>query len=240
MPNATHPPPAPRAACRRAVVYFAWARACRAPHTTSLLTSALQTECHRASFHTVTFRLMLQPDQGRVIVWGAPAAQVERCDECSLDLSVAAPQCAAVAGGALCGRGATRSAAVQAGRGTTRKQLEWLILHSRLQYVADVLCSSELFPLAFDLASDPQLPIATGPVLLRWAQAVIDLLGTDRQACLAWLRKQLDHAPGVSWAAVAEYARVRTPTLRPIRRHRAALSTLSPSPLTMSLVGLYR
>eukprot|EP00892_Ulva_mutabilis_P002588 jgi/Ulvmu1/1232/UM109_0030.1 len=96
-----------------------------------------------------------------------------------------------------------------AGRGTTRKQLEWLVLHNRLQYIADALCSAELFPLAFDLASDAQLPIATGPVLLRWAQAVIDTLGTDRQACLAWLRRQLDRAPGVSWAAVAEYARER-------------------------------
>ena len=139
----------------------------------------------------------------------------------------------------LCRRGATCSAAVRAGRGTTRKQLERLILHNRRQHVADVLCSSELFPLAFGLASDPQLPIATGPVLLCWAQAFSDLLGTARQARLVCLRKQLDDDRGVSWAAVAEYARVHT-TLRPLRCRRVPLSTLSPSPLTMPLVGLYR
>lgn len=104
---------------------------------------------------------------------------------------------------------------MQAGRGTTRKQLEWLILHNRLQYVADALCSSEQFALAFDVASDPQLPVATGPVLLRWAQAVIDILGVDRHACLDCLRKQLGHASGVSWSAVAEYARVRRPRCLP-------------------------
>lgn len=98
---------------------------------------------------------------------------------------------------------------VQAGRGTTRKQMEWLILHNRLQYIADVLCSCENFKLAFDLACDPDLPIAGPPVLLRWAQSVIDLLGTDSAACLAFLRKQLDTAAGVDWATVAGYALVR-------------------------------
>lgn len=100
---------------------------------------------------------------------------------------------------------------LQAGRGTTRKQLEWLIIHNRLQYIADVLCSCENFVLAFDLASDPDLPLAGPPVLLRWAQAVIDLLGTDSAACLAWLRKRLDAATGVDWATVAGYALVRSP-----------------------------
>jgi hypothetical protein len=98
---------------------------------------------------------------------------------------------------------------MQAGRGTTRRQLEWLIIHNRLQYIADVLCSSENFVLAHDLASDPDLPIAAPPVLLRWAQAVIDTLGTDSAACLAWLRQRLDGTLGVDWATVAGYALVR-------------------------------
>jgi hypothetical protein len=87
-------------------------------------------------------------------------------------------------------------------------QLQWLIIHNRLQYIADVLCSCKNFVLAHDLASDPDIPIAATSVLLRWAQAVIDLLGTDSQACLAWLRKRLDSAAGVDWATVAGYALV--------------------------------
>lgn len=125
---------------------------------------------------------------------------------------------------------------MQAGRGTTRKQLEWLILHNRLQYIADVLCSCELFPLAFDIASDPRLPVATGPVLLRWAQAVIDILGTDREACLACLRKQLDHTPGASWAAVAEYARVSRSL--PVRRSELTVSFLSRSHHARFLISI--
>lgn len=89
-------------------------------------------------------------------------------------------------------------------------QLEWLIIHNRLQYIADVLCSCESFELAYDLASDADLPITGPPVLLRWAQAVIDVLGTDSAACLAWLRKRLDSAAGVDWATVAGYALVRS------------------------------
>jgi hypothetical protein len=98
---------------------------------------------------------------------------------------------------------------LQAGRGTTRAQLQWLIIHQRMQYVTEVLCSSENFALAFDLASDSDLPLASGQVLLSWSRAVIDILGHDREACLAWLRERLNNAAGVSWATVAGYALVR-------------------------------
>ena len=98
---------------------------------------------------------------------------------------------------------------VQAGRAVTRAHLEWLILHGQCQYLTDVLCGTELYALAFDIASDPDLPLATAPVLLRWAREVIDRLGHDADACLRHLRQRLDRAPGVSWATVAGYALVR-------------------------------
>jgi hypothetical protein len=100
-------------------------------------------------------------------------------------------------------------AALQAGRGTTLAQIQWLILHGRCQYITDVVCGTEHFSLAFDLAQDPDLPLSTGPVLLCWAREVIDRIGHMRAECLGHLRRRLDGAPAVSWATVASYALVR-------------------------------
>jgi hypothetical protein len=86
--------------------------------------------------------------------------------------------------------------------------LEWLILHKRFQYITDVLCNCDQYGLAFDIASDPDLPLTTGPVLLRWAQGIIDVLGHEKATCVAWLRERLDKAVGISWATVAGYALV--------------------------------
>lgn len=98
---------------------------------------------------------------------------------------------------------------LQAGRGLTRTQLLWLILHDRCQYLADVLCGTERFALAHALAEDPDLPVAVAPVLLRWAHEVITRIGHLREDCVACLRRRLDGAPGLSWAAVAGFALVR-------------------------------
>lgn len=100
-------------------------------------------------------------------------------------------------------------ALLQAGRGLSRTQLEWLILHDACQHLTDALCGTERFALAHDLASDPDLPLAPAPVLLRWAREVIVRLGHNHDACLRHLRARLDDAAGVSWATVAGYALVR-------------------------------
>ena len=101
---------------------------------------------------------------------------------------------------------------MQAGRGLSRTQLEWLTLHGRAQLLADALCGTEHFALAHDLASDPDLPLAAAPVLLRWAREVVARAGHDMEGCLAHLRARLDGARGVPWATVAGYALVRTCT----------------------------
>ena len=108
---------------------------------------------------------------------------------------------------------------VQAGRGTTVAQFEWLVLRSRAQYICDALGELERFPLAFDLAQDPALPMSTVPVLLLWAKKVIAALGHEREACLQHLRQRLDGAAGVPWATVAGFAIVRPHHLseRPVR-----------------------
>jgi hypothetical protein len=104
---------------------------------------------------------------------------------------------------------------VQAGRGPTHTQLQWLILHERCQYLAEALCGTERYALAYGLAEDPFLPIATEPVLLRWAYEVISRIGHLREECIVCLRQRLDAHPSVSWAAVAAYALVRLNASKP-------------------------
>jgi hypothetical protein len=85
------------------------------------------------------------------------------------------------------------------------------MLHDRCQYLAEALCGTERYALAYSLAVDPFLPIATEPVLLRWAHDVISRIGHLREECISCLRRRLDGHPSVSWAAVAAYALVRPP-----------------------------
>lgn len=119
---------------------------------------------------------------------------------------------------------------MQAGRGITRTQLLWLILHDRCQYLADALCGTERFALAHALAEDPDLPITVAPVLLRWAHEVITRIGHLREDCVACLRRRLDGAPGLSWAAVAGFALVR--------RRSPALHAASP-PSEYGCMGVF-
>ena len=120
---------------------------------------------------------------------------------------------------------------VQAGRGTTVAQFEWLVLRSRAQYICDALGELERFPLAFDLAQDPALPMSTVPVLLLWAKKVIAALGHEREACLQHLRHGWTARP-----ACRGRRSLALPSCGPITSRSGlsvTLSLLTPSLLTM-------